>query len=222
MDDDEYSNFSDPTTQEYPVTAFREVVILALWFILPELCAQGCLSIWYFLRGQKPPLKGTPQAIQNYARMYTLIISLYLIYNVIHVWIDLRSESLHLLLNIVPPHPNVDSSTWLALVRTQYRQLARVMHPDRNPHPQATAQFVRLRDAFELLQNKPEIYRWLGPEIARTCGLQGQSDPCTLRNSLEAAMHQRVYPMYLSWGLFLGVLSMVPSVGKSTYWYAEE
>jgi DnaJ-class molecular chaperone len=45
-----------------------------------------------------------------------------------------------------------------ATVRTQYRKLALLLHPDKNSHPQAEAAFHRLVAAFEVL-NDPQQQR---------------------------------------------------------------
>ncbi len=89
--------------------------------------------------------------------------------------------------------PSADEET----LRTQYRLLTRIFHPDVNSSPEAHQQFVRLREAYDVLSDpklRTKYDAWLAQQMLDVWLLRVvvKPGPKTLRRS---AGHQRLYAL---------------------------
>ncbi len=89
--------------------------------------------------------------------------------------------------------PTADEET----LRTQYRLLTRIFHPDVNPSPEAHQQFVRLREAYDVLSDpklRAKYDAWLAQQTpdAGLLRVIVKPGPRTLRRRVG---HQRLYAL---------------------------
>lgn len=80
-------------------------------------------------------------------------------------------------------------------IRQQFRRMARLLHPDRNPAPLAHERFLAVQAAYDLLndpQMRPEYDHWLAAQgpLARPLEMEVRLGPASLRTDVD---RQRLY-----------------------------
>lgn len=95
----------------------------------------------------------------------------------------------------------LDRSSTMGDVKTQFRRMSLLYHPDKNPSPTAEAEFAKVREAYEVLSNTKlrEIYDKFGME-----GLQRESGS----GESEISLLIGIGTFYIVWGIMVFLLTI--------------
>ncbi|KAI9159465.1 hypothetical protein H9P43_008805 [Blastocladiella emersonii ATCC 22665] len=193
---------------------------LLLWFVVPNFVTSRVLA-WYHSRLAAPPAEGTPQYAKHRNRAYALVILAYLAYSV-HGAVSELPPNAYAVLGVTP-------QSGPAAVRSQFRALSLVYHPDKNtaldPDTAARA-FMRIQDARAAIGGGPELRRihdLLGPDMARACaggeGAAGIKRECEQYAGVVGAyLARHLAPTYIGYAGIIGFLTLFRAVSAGTYW----
>ncbi|SPO06647.1 related to chaperone protein DNAJ [Cephalotrichum gorgonifer] len=181
------------------------------WWFLPNLVASWTQSIWYSLTiraGDPKPVPGTPRHATHRRRIQVLVISLYLLYTLYEAAYDLRLAG------------NYYSDLSLPLsasdreIKSRFRRLAAVYHPDKAGDGSDGSEFMRLKIAADVLSNDAArfAYERFGPAIA------GWRDCASRYEYVLRGTAKGIVPHYLSYAAALYVMGFVGYLDFARYW----
>lgn len=159
------------------------------WSFLPELVSSWVQAIYYGITiraGDPKPQPGSPQHARHRRRIHTLVITAYLLYTVYEADHDLRRlSSYHADLGV--PVTATDRE-----IKSRFRRLAALHHPDKAGSGQGAAYFIHLKLASDTLQDaaKRFAYERFGDATA-SC------DRCaTIRDHVARGVLRTILPHY--------------------------
>jgi hypothetical protein len=130
------------------------------WLILPNLITTSLQSFLYRIlySPASRPRPQTARSKKDYARIYTLVILTYLSYSAFQSYQHLplnHFDTLDLPVSATPQE-----------IKSRFRKLSMVYHPDKNPSEHAQKKFYHIRKAYEVLSEptKQSLYDRFGPE----------------------------------------------------------
>lgn len=176
-----------------------EILAFAGWAIIPNF-ASGFIhnSLLKVLPLSRP---GTAKHVRDRRIIYVLVVSSYLLYTLLEAYTELQPSYFELL--GVP----IDVSE--KTLRTHFRRLSAVHHPDKGGHEEI---FRTLRVAYDTLSEKRFAYERFGPEVSSW----------NVKSPLDVMIHgfQASLPFYVSSFLFIFVLGWFQGATYGTYWRA--
>lgn len=169
-------------------------------------------SIWYGISiraGEPKPRPGSPRYIQHRRRIHIIVVSTYLLYTIYEADWDIRRAS------DFYQDLGVDPSATEREIKSRFRRLAAIHHPDKVSGNSASAEsyFVHLKLAQDILLDpaKRFAYERFGPQIT-------QWQRCSsIRDYLLSGM-QSVLPYYGIAAVFMYILGLLGYLEWGTYW----
>ncbi|RDW62601.1 hypothetical protein BP5796_10903 [Coleophoma crateriformis] len=183
---------------------------LAGWTFLPNLVTGWVQTIWYGITirvGDPKPAPGSPQYIAHRRRIHLLVVSAYLLYTLYEAdWEIRRASDFYQDLSVA--HSATERE-----IKSRFRRLAAIHHPDKVSSPSSDGYFVHLKLAQDTLLNpaKRFAYERFGPDIV-------QWQRCsTIRDYLVHGL-QSVIPYYGIAAIFMYLLGLLGYVEWGKYW----
>ncbi|KAI5294099.1 hypothetical protein KEM52_004695 [Ascosphaera acerosa] len=148
----------------------QTAVTYATWAYLPRYLTGTVQHAYYQLRpGRTPPPKqGTPEHARDRRRVYVCVVTAYFLFTIWSAFADIqRQGDMYRLLGVTPLTPE-------RVVRSRYRRMATLLHPDKiskdssdTGGPGAEAAFMSLKVAYETLTDPTQrfVYDRFGEAI---------------------------------------------------------
>ncbi|KAF6813076.1 DnaJ domain-containing protein [Colletotrichum plurivorum] len=162
------------------------------WAFLPNLATSWVQSIYYGLAiraGDPKPQPGSAKYALHRRRIYILVVSLYLLYTLVEADRTLRLQGTFY------TDLDVANSAPVRIVKSRFRRLAAVYHPDKQTAGDtgaAAARFMHLKTASETLSdpNKRFAYERFGPMVG------GWQNCKTIHDFVARGLFQGTVPHY--------------------------
>ncbi|TEA11291.1 Chaperone protein DnaJ [Colletotrichum sidae] len=183
------------------------------WAFLPNLAASWVQSIYYGITiraGDPKPQPGSAKHAQHRRRIYIIVVSLYLLYTLIEADRTLRLEGTFY------TDLDVASNAPVRIIKSRFRRLAAVYHPDKQTGDAAaaSARFMHLKTASETLSdaNRRFAYERFGPEVGAWQGSK------TIYDFVSRGVFQGTIPHYGVAAAFTYGLGLLGYLDWGRYW----
>lgn len=180
------------------------------WTFLPNLASSWVQSIYYGITiraGEPKPQPGSPRYATHRRRITVLVVSLYLLYTLYEADYHLRQEGTYY------SDLGLPSTASEREVKTRFRRLAALHHPDKSNAPDANEYFVHLKTAADTLTDplKRFAYERFGPGAA-------EWRHCSSVHDYVMRGLQIIVPYYAAAGAVMWVLGLFGYLEWGRWW----